>query len=192
MLSRHFELSNLTREAVLPSPGWSDSGWLGSAVPPVNPGIQVVLAAYRRVLEEHFGERLVQLTLFGSYARGEAHADSDVDVAVVLDRIERPSDRMLPMELAGELTISHNFVITPLITAISLMQSGSRYSRVARVNSSLLASLEHDHFGPGLASTGLPELIDEAETVELLQPVDPIRSPRRHPPAAVIGSQDTQ
>jgi len=88
-------------------------------LPPVNPGIQVLLAAYRRLLEEHFGERLVQLTLFGSYARGDARADSDVDVAVVLDRIDRPAERTLPMELAGDLVVSHEFVITPLVLSVS-------------------------------------------------------------------------
>ena len=32
-----------------------------------------------------FGPRVVELRLFGSYARGEAHEDSDVDVLVVID-----------------------------------------------------------------------------------------------------------
>lgn len=88
-------------------------------MPPVNPRIQALTAAYRSLLEQHFGARLVQLTLFGSYARGEARADSDVDVAVVLDRIERPSERTLPMELAADLILSHDLVITPLVLSVS-------------------------------------------------------------------------
>ena len=32
-----------------------------------------------------FGERVRELRLFGSYARGDAHEDSDVDVLVVID-----------------------------------------------------------------------------------------------------------
>ncbi len=71
------------------------------------PTIQTLLSAYRRRLEEHYGTRLLQLTLFGSYARGEARADSDVDVAVVLDRIDNPSERMLPMQVAGDLTVEY-------------------------------------------------------------------------------------
>jgi hypothetical protein len=69
--------------------------------------VQILLAVYRRLLEEHFGERLVPATLFGSYARGDARADSDVDVAIVLDRIDSPAERMLPMELMGDLIVSH-------------------------------------------------------------------------------------
>ncbi len=79
------------------------------------PAIQTLLVAYRRRLEEQLGTRLVQLTLFGSYARGEARADSDVDVAVVLDRIERPAQRILPMEIAGDLTVEYGLLIAPIV-----------------------------------------------------------------------------
>ncbi len=61
----------------------------------------------------------MQLTLFGSYARGEARADSDIDVAVVLDRIDRQAERVLPMELAGDLIAEHGLVITPLVLSVS-------------------------------------------------------------------------
>lgn len=79
------------------------------------PALQVLLSAYRRRLDEQYGPRLMQLILFGSYARGEARADSDVDVAVVLDRIERPSERMLPMEIAGDLTVEHGLALAPIV-----------------------------------------------------------------------------
>ena len=101
------------------SPRVAVSDRLRSALPTLNPSIQNLLIVYRRLLEEHFGERLVQLTLFGSYARGDARADSDVDVAVVLDRIDSPAERMLPMELTGDLIVSHEFVITPLVLSVS-------------------------------------------------------------------------
>ena len=56
--------------------------------PVVNPAIRELLAEYRKRLVAKFGQRLLELKLFGSYARGTARADSDVDVAVVLDQIE--------------------------------------------------------------------------------------------------------
>jgi predicted nucleotidyltransferase len=68
-----------------------------------NPVLKGVLDEFRRRLTEHFAERLIGLILFGSYARGEAGPDSDIDVAVVLDRIDSHSERVLPMQLAGEL-----------------------------------------------------------------------------------------
>jgi predicted nucleotidyltransferase len=101
--------------ATRPEPGYMVSATLQDALVAVPPALHTLLSAYRRRLEEQYGPRLVKLTLFGSYARGEAHADSDVDVAVVLDCIEGMPDRILPMEIAGELTIEHALVITPIV-----------------------------------------------------------------------------
>ncbi len=42
------------------------------------------LDAFVRAVRVHYGKRLHNVFVFGSRARGEAHADSDVDVAVVI------------------------------------------------------------------------------------------------------------
>jgi uncharacterized protein len=91
------------------------SGTFSCALAAVPTALQTLLSTYRRRIEEQYRQRLVQLTLFGSYARGEARADSDVDVAVVLDRIERPSERTLPMEIAGDLTVEYGLVVAPIV-----------------------------------------------------------------------------
>jgi len=43
------------------------------------------LSAYAERLRRVFGSRLRDVRLFGSYARGEADEDSDVDVLVLID-----------------------------------------------------------------------------------------------------------
>jgi len=43
------------------------------------------LAAYVAALKAHFGDQLVDVLLFGSKARGDAHPGSDIDVVVILD-----------------------------------------------------------------------------------------------------------
>jgi len=43
--------------------------------------------ALRRAFLEVFGESLVSLVLFGSYARGDYSVDSDIDVLVVLESV---------------------------------------------------------------------------------------------------------
>lgn len=53
-----------------------------------------LLSELRTALEDLYGERLVQLILYGSHARGETHAESDVDVLVVLEG---------PVELGREI-----------------------------------------------------------------------------------------
>jgi predicted nucleotidyltransferase len=91
-------------------------------VPSVNPSIRALLASYRRLLEQHLGNRLVQLTLFGSYARGEARAESDVDVAVIIDQITKPADRMLPAELAADVMLQWDICISPLVLSVSELE----------------------------------------------------------------------
>ena len=43
-----------------------------------------ILAGLHRALEQLYGERFVNLILFGSQARGEARDGSDIDVLIVL------------------------------------------------------------------------------------------------------------
>jgi len=47
-----------------------------------------VLARFRRALDEMYGDRLERAVLYGSRARGEAHTESDYDVAVFLYDID--------------------------------------------------------------------------------------------------------
>lgn len=46
--------------------------------------VSKALADLQQALQTCYGDRLVRTVLFGSHARGEARADSDVDVLVVL------------------------------------------------------------------------------------------------------------
>ena len=50
-------------------------------------------------LRARFDGRLLGVKLFGSYARGEAHALSDVDLFVLLDRADR-ADRVAIFDLS--------------------------------------------------------------------------------------------
>ena len=49
-------------------------------------GKRIAEQAARR-LADAYGDRLRQVFLFGSWARGEAHEESDVDLVVVLDHV---------------------------------------------------------------------------------------------------------
>ena len=43
-----------------------------------------LLVRFRKMLDEIYGDRIERVVLFGSRARGDAHAESDYDVAVFL------------------------------------------------------------------------------------------------------------
>ena len=50
----------------------------------MRPSVRAALQDVRAALRETYGDRLQQLIVFGSHARGDARADSDVDVLIVL------------------------------------------------------------------------------------------------------------
>jgi predicted nucleotidyltransferase len=60
-----------------------------------------VLVRLRKALDEIYGDRLERVVLFGSRARGDAHADSDYDVAVFLRDM---ADRFAEMNRLADLS----------------------------------------------------------------------------------------
>jgi len=52
---------------------------------------RAVLQDFKARLTRRYGDRLKAVYLFGSRARGDHHADSDVDVALFLDEIPNPA-----------------------------------------------------------------------------------------------------
>lgn len=73
------------------------------------------LRRYVEILDRHFGDRLVSVVLFGSWARGTAKRESDVDVLVVVRGLPvnrwkrydpfRPMARAVSDEFAAALAV---------------------------------------------------------------------------------------
>jgi uncharacterized protein len=60
-----------------------------------------ILKRFRAALDEMYGERIERVVLFGSRARGDAHEDSDYDVAVFLRDMP---DRFAEMNRLADLS----------------------------------------------------------------------------------------
>jgi predicted nucleotidyltransferase len=91
--------------------------------PPLPPLVRQNLDAFVSGLRGRFGARLLSVRLFGSYARGEAHEDSDVDCLVLLDRVDSADDRAVT-DLAGDLTWQiGGVVISPLVMSQAAFES---------------------------------------------------------------------
>ncbi|MBO1056486.1 MAG: nucleotidyltransferase domain-containing protein [Dolichospermum sp. JUN01] len=74
-----------------------------------------ILNRLKSHLREIYGDRLVNMILFGSQARGEAAKDSDIDVLVVLKGNVNPGEEIKRTSLmVAELSLEYNQVISRL------------------------------------------------------------------------------
>jgi uncharacterized protein len=67
---------------------------------PRSPVNDPILKRFRTALDEIYGDRLERVVLFGSRVRGDAHEDSDYDVAVFLRDL---TDRFAEMDRLVDL-----------------------------------------------------------------------------------------
>lgn len=79
--------------------------------------MEVILHALHREIARLLGDRLEQILLFGSQARGEARPDSDIDILVIVrgecdtaDLIRRTSSIVAALSLRYDVVISRAFV----------------------------------------------------------------------------------
>ena len=79
--------------------------------------LKIILTELRRALAALYGERLVEVVLFGSQARGEAVEGSDIDVLIVLkgkvrqfEEVARTSEFNAALCLKHDVLISRIFV----------------------------------------------------------------------------------
>lgn len=64
----------------------------------------------------------MNIILYGSYAKGDAHADSDIDIAVIFDKFE--GDYWSTVKKLHELTINIDTRIEPVLLEYSNDPSG--------------------------------------------------------------------
>lgn len=77
-------------------------------------GLRETFADFRAACEREWPGKLERLVLFGSWARGEANEDSDVDVLVLL-REATFSERSRAIELLATAAFVHRLVLAPLV-----------------------------------------------------------------------------
>lgn len=100
--------------------------------------VQEAASLYAAWLRERFSKRLHQVTLFGSYARGEAvDRESDVDVAVILDDFD--AGEMIDIaNQAHRIGSARNVELKPLIL------EKERYEELRRGERRLAMDIERE------------------------------------------------
>ncbi len=87
--------------------------------------VKSILNELKNGLAELYGQRLKAVILFGSYARGDYHKGSDLDVLIVLDAYQSYWEELVrSAELASELSLEHNVTISRMIVTEDQWKKG--------------------------------------------------------------------
>jgi predicted nucleotidyltransferase len=79
----------------------------------MNPKTKAIVTELRKYLERLYDERLMQIVVFGSQARGDAVEGSDIDILVALKGSVSPGMEIARTgETTAALSLKHNVVIS--------------------------------------------------------------------------------
>lgn len=79
-----------------------------------------VATAVANDLRRIYGNRLRHVILFGSWARGDAHPDSDIDLLVVLDHVDSPwKERRRMDEVLWKHSLENDTVVSTMVVCES-------------------------------------------------------------------------
>ena len=93
-----------------------------------------ILSKLRAELKEIYGDRLKKVYLYGSYAREEADAESDIDVLIVLVEYRRYAEEInRTSQLISSLSLKHGVSLSRLfVTQKKWQDDDSLFLRYAR------------------------------------------------------------
>lgn len=100
----------------------------------MHPPLRSALLAYQRRLVALLGSRIHKLILFGSFARGDANEDSDVDVLVLVDDLTPAEVGLVAGEVAP-IVMQSGLPLAPLPLATE------HFEELRRAGSSLAAEI---------------------------------------------------
>jgi uncharacterized protein len=76
--------------------------------------VRSVAARFALELRRRYGDAVLDVRLFGSFARGGADEASDVDVAVVLESVDWETRRDV-IDLATDTGLPHQLLLSPTV-----------------------------------------------------------------------------
>jgi predicted nucleotidyltransferase len=79
------------------------------------PTVDRALVVLKARLSATLGVRLRELRLFGSYARGDAGSESDVDVLVLVDRLRDSIERLDLVEMVAGVGMDNDLLIEGVV-----------------------------------------------------------------------------
>lgn len=79
----------------------------------LNAILQVITQAYRSV----YGENIVKIILYGSYARGDYQKDSDIDIVAIVqgDRVKLQEQLKKIWDISSDLEVEYGTIVSPTV-----------------------------------------------------------------------------
>ena len=87
----------------------------------LGPQQAAALDVFAEAVRHLLGERLLALKLFGSHARGEAAADSDLDVLVAVEEASPALENQI-LDFAFQMNLAHDVYISPRVIARKIFE----------------------------------------------------------------------
>lgn len=86
------------------------------AIPHINPAIEPIMREFKAALQALYGDRLRDVILYGSYARGDYDDESDIDLMVVLndEDVKTYSEIFKIMNIETDFIIKYGIPISPM------------------------------------------------------------------------------
>lgn len=87
--------------------------------------IKPIIDEFKAALKKIYAENMKQTILFGSYARGNFHAESDIDILVVLENMENPYIEIDKIsDIKFDFMLKYNVIISCLFSDIKKIEQG--------------------------------------------------------------------
>lgn len=95
------------------SPAMKRAGKTGTEAPPALPAaIETIVAEARMRLHDLYADSLLDIILFGSYARGDYSQGSDLDLLLLFKTSDDYSDRERYLRLAADLSLKYDTLVS--------------------------------------------------------------------------------
>lgn len=98
--------------------------------------IQALTSEFKQHMQALYGDRLAQVILYGSYARGDAHEESDIDLLVVLKdaEVNRLQTIRDSVPLINDLFFRYHILPSPQVVSEEVLYSSTAlfYKNVRR------------------------------------------------------------
>jgi predicted nucleotidyltransferase len=84
-----------------------------------------ILKKFKRALVARYADRLIKVVVYGSYARGTASAESDLDLVLVFRDAARPSQEIDQIaDLLAEFNLEYGVLISVVPVSLEAFQAG--------------------------------------------------------------------